>query len=458
METAFDGATTGFRAQTKGLLRGAPDTFAARELELLWQRSHDFCRNNTVAVTAKNRLVASWIGDGIKVKWDNAKVQVAWDEFVTSPSLDGFGSMHNMQALWAGSLFESGEVFTRMLIQKNSKATIPLKLQVIEAEQLDPRYYNTKTIRNGIQFDATGVIPEQYWFWKKHPSTRMMGELNERVAVPADSVLHMFNRDRPGQWRGVPKLTPAMLDLYELSDLTDATLVRQKVAQAVGWIIKKNTTGALPLIGALEETTEALPSEDPSVMGDKIQQITPGGVHYLGEDEDFEFASIDDIGSNFVSMLEYQMRQIASCLDLTYEQLSGDLTQVNFSSIRAGIIEFRKRVSMTQQCIFVNLGLFPLTEYFKELCGIYINATAANAKATFIFPKQEWVDPLKDAQADVLEIRAGLSTLADKLAERGVQDVEAYIQEIAKEQGYDVVLTSNPKYDIAESTKTEDQK
>lgn len=456
IETAFDGASQGFRLQQKGLLRGSPDSYAARELQLLWARSHHLCRNNPAAVTAKNRLVAHQIGTGIKVKWDNKKVQKAWDEFVADPSADGFGSIHNIQSVWGGALFESGEVFTRMLIKKG-KGKIPLKLQVLEAEQLDPRY-SMPNIRNGIQFEASGLSPTYYHFWKRHPSHNLMAKLNERVAVKAESVLHMFNRDRPGQWRGIPKLTPAMLTIYEMDELTDAALVRQKAAQAVGWIIKKTEAGALPLLGGMEEVAEELPAETEDDMGgSKIQKILPGGVHYLQKDEDFTFASIDDIGSNFVSLLEHNWRMIASCLDVTYEQLTGDLSGANFASMRAGLIEFRKRITLSQQLVFVNLGMIPLTEYFKELCSVYINREAGAARATFVFPKQEWVDPLKDAQADVLEIRAGLATLRAKLEERGVEDVEEHIQRVIEEQGYGVILSSNPKHEIKESSKTEDK-
>lgn len=458
MDTAFDGASQGFRLQTKGLLRGSPDTLAARELELLWQRSHHLCRNNSAAVTARNRLVAHWVGTGIKVQWDNPKVQLAWDEFVANPNLDGMGTLYNTQNLWAGSLFESGEALTRTLI-KRSSAKIPLKLQIVAPEQLDPRFFDPKGIKNGIQFDATGNIPTYYHFWKKHPSFHaMQAGANTRVAVKADSVLHMFDRTRPGQWRGIPKLTPAMLTIYEMDELTDATLVRQKAAQAMGWIIKKSSAGAMPLLGNLEQVSEALPQETEESMGNtRIQKVLPGGVHYLEEDEEAQFADIGDIGANFVSLLDHNWRSIASCLDITYEQLTGDLSGANFSSIRAGLIEFRKRVTLIQQLIFVNLGLIPLTNQFRELCAVYINRNAGIAKPTFIFPKQEWVDPLKDAQADVLEIRAGLATLKEKLAERGVEDVEKHIAQVLAEQGYEVVLSSNPKHEIKESSKTEDK-
>lgn len=450
--TAFDGASSGYRLELKGLLAGHADSLAARELKLLWNRSHHLCRNNPAALTARNRLVAHWVGEGIKVKWSNKAMQKAWDAFVKDPSIDGHGNLYNMENLWGSAYFESGEVFTRMIIQRREDCPIPLRLQVIEAEQLDPLYSVAGGIKYGIQFNEFGK-PLSYKFWNRHPyEVNNDLKLLERISVDAADVLHIFLRERPGQWRGIPKLTAAMLNIYEMDELTDATLVRQKAAQAIGWIIKKQSSGALPLLGGLAEA----PTQDQDAVGTKIQKILPGGIHYLEADEDFTFAAVDDIGSNLVTLLEHNWRMIASCLDVTYEQLTGDLTKVNFSSIRAGLIEFRRRVAMTQQLIFVTLALGPLTKRFQELAALYISESAAGATCRFVFPKTEWVDPLKDAQADIAEIRAGLATLEDKLGERGVEDIESHIARLAKEQGYDIVLDTNPKHNTQDKTQVTD--
>lgn len=440
----FDGASNEYRLQRKGLLKGDADKIAARELQYLWARSHHLCRNNAAAITAKNRLQAHWIGAGIKVNWSSNALQKLWDSFASDPSIDSWGDLYNLQNLWAGGYFESGEIFTRMIVQRTPGQSVPLKLQTLEAEYLDPLFYAPENTNYGIKFDQFGR-PLEYNFWKRNPyNLSILGTGTiERVAVPASDVLHIFQRDRPGQWRGIPKLTSVMLPLYEMDELTDATLVRQKAAQAIGWIIKKREQGALPLIGALQ--TEPVQSTDPETgKSKKLQKILPGGIHYLQNDEDFVFASTDDIGPNLVVLLEHQWHLIASALDVTYEQLTGDLSNVNFSSIRAGLIEFRRRVAVIQQLIFINLAIKPLTARFKELASIYTNLDVKTATCKFILPKTEWVDPLKDIQADVLEIQAGLATLHEKLGQRGIEDFEDHIKTLTEEQELSVVLTTNP--------------
>lgn len=441
-QNAFEGATTGFRMEQKGLVEGSADALAVRELEFLRRRSHHLCRNNALAITARRKLVNHWVGAGIKVRFANKTVQAEWDKFVTSPSVDGWGTLNNLQALWASSLFESGEVFTRMIVQQHPKSKVPLMLQTLESEQLDIHYTTGANTKTGIEFSPAGK-PLVYHFWKEYPGGTLNIQTPERVPVLAEDVLHIFQRDRPGQFRGIPHPTGALLALFETDELLDATLVRQKLAQIVAWVVETEDT-ARPVLG----TTDAEPDpEEPQSEGrsSQVQTILPGGIHYFNSGEKLKFATTEDIGNNFTAFLTAQLRLVASSMGITYEQLTGDLSAVNFSSIRAGLIEMRKSVAITQQLVFVNLGLEPLVQRFKELGGVYVNRNFTSCKHSFVFPKNEWVDPLKDVQADIEEVRAGLATFEEKLAERGVEDIEAHLELLKAFQALDLTLTTNPE-------------
>lgn len=440
----FEGASQNVRLENKGSFYGPPDMAAAYNLIRLWNRSHSLLRNNGPANTAKKRLQANWIGTGIRVRWSTRKMQKLWDAFCENPCLDGYGDMVNLQELVAGAFFESGEVFCRMVIRRTPESKIPLKLQPIEAEYLDPLYtLPVEHLRYGITFDEDKK-PKIYHFFKNHP--RELFALNVmmgRVKIPANEVLHVFQRTRPGQWRGVPALTAIMITLYEMDELSDAVLVRQKAAQAIGWIITKKEQGPLPAFGPVSTAQQPDVQPDGTMTQRKLQKVRPGGIHYLQSDEEFTFAETDDIGDNLLIMLKHQWRVIASALDLTYEQLTGDLSDVNFSSIRAGMIEFRRRCEMVQRLIFINLFLKPLAIRFQELAQLYDADAAKNATFKFVLPKVDWVDPLKDVMADVMEIRAGLSTLKAKLEERG-EDYDEVLSQLALEQGIDLALDTNP--------------
>lgn len=437
MTQAFEGATTGARLERKGLLSGNADSLAVRELNDLRKRSRHLCRNNALAISAKNKTATHQLGQGIKVQFSKKSVQKEWNVFIENPSVDSYGDLYNLQHLILHTEFEAGEVFALMHIKEHEKSKVPLKVQTLEPEHLDLRFNQALNIRNGIEFDDFGK-PEKYHFWKYDPTDFQNRKINSRVVVEARDVLHVFNRTRPSQWRGIPRLAGCLLSIYELDELLDAALVRQKLAQAMGWVVEYEGN-EMPLVGATHNGT------DPET-GEKqlLQKITPGGVHYFKPGQRVKFATSEDIGNNFSQFIRTQIQLIASCLDLTYEQLTGDLSGVNYSSIRAALIEISKRVETVRKLVFINLFLKPLVERFLELGKIYIGQSFSNVTYKFVFPKEEWVDPLKDAQADLLEVQAGFSTLEAKLAERGVEDFDAHIMQLAKEQGLKIVLTSNP--------------
>jgi hypothetical protein len=108
---------------------------------------------------------------------------------------------------------------------------VPFQLQVLEPDHLD----NGKTedmadggyILQGIEFDALGRR-RAYWLFPVHPGETRGRSLASRP-VPARQVLHLFERLRPGQVRGVPWFAPVILKLRDLDDYDDAELMRKKI-------------------------------------------------------------------------------------------------------------------------------------------------------------------------------------------------------------------------------------
>ena len=110
---------------------------------------------------------------------------------------------------------------------------VPLQLQVLEADHLDSG--KTEELRDGgfvlqgIEFDALGRR-RAYWLYPTHPGDGRGALVSHRV--PADRVLHLFERLRPGQVRGVPWFAPVMLKLRDLDGYDEAELVRKKIEAA----------------------------------------------------------------------------------------------------------------------------------------------------------------------------------------------------------------------------------
>ena len=436
-QSAYEGATTSYRMEQRGLAQGDQDTVAARELKNLWARSHYLVRNNACSITAKKRLLANWIGTGITVAWvnpnktPNKKLQKIWDTWAQECNYDGYGNLYTTEAGWGGALFESGESLTQMIISKRKTSRIPLALKGLEAEQLDPLFNKVSSESTGLnpvipaeQDVRTGIgfidgKPVTYYFWKKHPGSKLpTAPGNVRIAVPAEDVIHIFERERPGQWRGVPMLAAVLLNIYEMDELVDATIQRQKAAQAISWIIGNTSVTNAVAPGTVRQTADTTEVDPVTGKRKVIIQSAGGNVQYLNKGEEVYFSSIDDIGSNLPVLLEDEWSKIAAALGLAYHQVTGDLSGVNFSSIRAGLNELRIRIEMVQEHLFITLGLSKVTARFQELAGIYESAAMLEAIAVYNTPRRYGVDDMKDAQADVLEVQAGFATLESKLKER----------------------------------------
>lgn len=421
-QQAFDGAATNYRMEQKGLIIGEADKLAERELQLLWARSHHAVRNNGLAKAAKREYVQNL--NAISVKWKsedgkmNKKMQNIWNEFAANPNLDGYGTLANTQEGWNASMFETGEALCRMLIKRRNKFSIPLVLQNIEPEYLDPTYTggDPENTRNSITF-ADGR-PSIYHFSKK---LGLFGIRNdgEKIKVPADEVLHIFVRERANQWRGIPMLAPILMPLYELDDLTDATIAKQKAAQAISWIVKNTNPTSAVAIGA---ASLSLDENDVDESGKRrvITQASGGGTQYLNQGEDIAFYQGTDIGGNLIDLIKYECRKIAQAAGLTYTALTGDLTELSFSALQQAAIEMKTRAEFIYNFYIINLGLAPLAMRFQELATLYGNKSFANLKPVYQFPRRYGVNDLKDAQADVLEVDGNIGLLQDKLAERDI--------------------------------------
>lgn len=418
-QQAFDGAVTSYRREQSGIVYGNHDNIAARELLTLQLRSAHAKRNNGYAASASRKYVENM--KALEVNWIDKKgkkhqqMQDLWLEFISDPMLDGYGDFKTYQATHHASSFMSGSSFTRKHIRRTgNKNKVPLKLEFIEPEFHDIFYSGMSpndNIRNGIRFSDSK--PSEYFFQRSRLDTTYRPDTNpyEKIAVPAEELIHSFIRETPNQWIGIPFLSSVLLPLYELDDLADATVNKQKAAQAISWIIENTNPMNMTPVGA------------PAIKKDQgnndkvIFQTRGGNVQYLNKGEKLTSIQSADIGNNLIPFMEVELRRIAAALGLPYFQLTGDYKGIDFSTLRGIAIELRNRIEFIHHFYTIPILLRPLALSFQELASLYVPRTST-AIPTFQMPRWYGVDELKDAQADVLEVQNGFATLQSKLDER----------------------------------------
>jgi len=93
---------------------------------------------------------------------------------------------------------------------------------------------------------------------------------------------------------------------------------------------------------------------------------------------------------------------------MTYDQVAGDLSQANYSSLRAGKIKFRRLCEQIQYGMLIPMLVRPIADRFHAQ-GALLGLWGADVPdgMSHVPPAHEMIDPLKDTTALIAQVRAG---------------------------------------------------
>lgn len=447
-ESSYHAAATTRRLATwqpshehvNSLLSGSGDLIRARARERI--------RNDGLAAGGIDEWVSEAIGTGIRPipqhpdKATRLKLKELWKAFTDESDVTGNLSVYGQQRLAFRGALEGGDSFTRLRWRRPTDGlAVPLQLQVLESEHVPLTMNETRgknRIRTGIEIDPIDRRAA-YHVYVDHPgdSTVQSPRGLKKRRVPAKNVLHEYYVRRPGQIRGEPHIVRALIKLHELSLYDEAELERKKLAAFIAGFISPpaNEDIILPEDSSIAETGETADDNE------AFARIEPGSFPVVPVDGDITIAQAADVGGSYEPFMRQQLRFIARAMNLSYEQLTGDLSGVNYSSIRQGVVKFRRHARTIQADMIIHQWSRRVWIAFIDACVLAGHFTAAEVAAQpFAFyrvtwrpPKWEWVDPLKDVQADKLEVDELFASRSEKVAERG-GDPEELDEEIAADQ------------------------
>jgi lambda family phage portal protein len=265
-----------------------------------------------------------------------------------------------------------------------------------------------------------------YHFRRRHPgdSTDQRVAVPETVRVPAEEVLHIYRPIDAGQIRGLPHVAPAMVRLFLLDQYDDAELDRKKTAAMFAGFITK-TAPEDPMMGEGEADLD----------GAAIASLEPGTMQVLLPGEDVKFSSPADVGGGYEAFQYRTLLAVSASLGLPYHLVTGDVRQANYSSLRAELVEFRRRIGQLQHGVMAHQLCRPIWRRWLETAVLSgaLDADPVTARPVqWIPPRWDWVDPLKDIQAQVLAMEAGL-TSRRKVVEATGYDIEEVDRENASD-------------------------
>lgn len=390
--------------------------------------SRDLIRNNSYARRAQRVIANNVSGWGIVPKPNgpdadtNAKLSATWKAWADSTACETEGrhTFAGLQHLAMKSIFSDGEIlFRRRSRRPEDGLPLPIQLQVLEADYLDrtkeaDRGFEGGPIIQGVEFDAIGRRVA-YWLFDKHPGNSLTaGTISRRVL--ARDVLHVFYTERPGQVRGVSWLGSAIVNLKELDEFEDAEMMRQKIAACFAGFVT-DTDGAASPLGLVNGETNSDNVE--------IEHFEPGMIHHLPPGRDITIANPPDVTND--SFTTRNLRKIAAGLGITYEDLTGDYSQVNYSSARMGRISHQANVRDWQANMLVPHLCAGVWAWMMELLK---SQGVETVGADWTVPPLPMIEPDKEGLAYSRLVRNGVITFSDMVREQG-GDPDAHFAEYA---------------------------
>lgn len=415
----FDGAAGGRRAFGLGAF-GRTGTETALAGPTLRARARYRAANDGFIANAVGNIVGNLVGAGIVPtpqhpdEGTRRALSALWGEWCDMADADGRTDGYGLQADVARALVVDGEAFLQ-LIEGPEGPTVRLIPAELVDEGMTRDLGGGRFIVSGVEFAADGTRAA-YWVLPARP-TDTFATTGTSIRIPVEEMLHVFKPLGPGQVRGVSWLAPVILPAAELDKLADAlTMGAQVAAMFAGFVVNQNATGG----------------DDPFEGSDQ-PSLEPGTLQRLAGGWDVKFAVPSQV-AQVQPILKHGLRQLAAGLGLPSHLLDGDLSDANYSSLRAGLLPFRQRMEQVQYHQLVPQMLNPIWQRVVAWGVTSGRIDAPDFEANPRVYRAEWlppawpqVDPMKDTQATIAELDAGLTSRRKAVAQRGwaLDDLEA---------------------------------
>ncbi len=329
-------------------------------------------------------------------------------------------------------------MFVRKHYTAFGESKVPFALELVEAERIadewsyPPPPSAGANMRLGVEVDTFGRAAA-YWVRERHPGeVRLAVEQADRlVRVPAEQMVHLRLVDRWPQTRGEPWLHAVLRKLNDLEEYTGAELLAARMS--ANYFATVESAEADPLPGA--ETQDD---------GTRQINIEPGVIEQLSPGDELKFHTPNRPNTALDPFMRYMLREVAAGVGVSYESVSRDYSQSNYSSSRLALLDDRDLWRVLQGW-WIRSFREPLHREWLQQAVLsraipevslaeYVAAPDKFEEARFKPRGWSWVDPTKEVAAYKEAVRAGFTTVSAVIAQTGGGvDIEDVIAERRRE-------------------------
>ena len=362
-------------------------------------------------------------------------------------------NFYQLQSLVMLSTLMSGDCFVITPMIRRVGSVYDLRVGIIEADRVcnpkDNLEALKKNILGGIEVGKYGEAIAVY-VANRHPgatarSTDTLEVKWSRVPIFGDrtgrrNVLHiMTDVERPAQRRGVPILAPVIEELKQLKRYSDAELM----AAVISGMFTVFVTTPSPDESGLFGGGGGLPAMQRIDPDPQAYELGNGAIVQLAEGEKVEIADPKRPSVAFDGYVQAVCRHIGAALEIPYELLLKHFTS-SYSASRAALLEAWKMFRMRREWLVSSFCQPVYEEWLAEA----VSKGRINAPGFFADPAiraawsgAEWhgdaqgqLDPLKEANAAVIRVQNGFSTISREAAEMTGMRMDSIVRTRAREE------------------------
>lgn len=247
----------------------------------------------------------------------NARLERAWSQWAKSAQLT------EKLRIAVETYWRDGEVF---FLRSSHKARWPVStdIRIYEADQVAAPWsggHYDADVEDGIRIDDDGC-PIEFHIFKHHPGDATYHDTMDGEWYPAADVRQLFRCDRPGQIRGIPRLTPSLPLFAILRRHALATLFAAESAANHAMVMTSTSAASTVKKSNADFGEFEIARNMMTVLpeGWSMQQIKP-----------------EHPTTNHEMYLRATLMEIGRCSGLPYSLVAGTSKDSNFSSVKMDV-------------------------------------------------------------------------------------------------------------------------
>lgn len=426
---------------------GSAEALNSPNRDLARRKARHLERNSEIVNSILNAFERNVVGKGFNLQvrtedqdWNNL-LEELWSEFSRPGNCDVSGkfSLNEILRMIVRRRLVDGGILAIKVVDNDMR--IPYKIQLAEVDELEgPAALQSpqgNAIVGGIEVSDCGK-PLSYYLRKNSFETFVQLE-PERIE--AKRVYFLADHGRPSEVREMTPLARTLDKIHDLDEFFEAAVFKQKINAAIAvWITTAKDAG--PNVGSSLVATGGDGGGKDGKAG-KGNRIVPGSINRLKPGEDVKTLVPSGQSSELADYNLAMLRQISAGHGLSYEMVSRDVSQVNYSSARQNLLEDWKVFEQEQQFLIEHFldfvfedvvlsailsGRIPADKVPRD----FYQNTSKYLKHEFIGQGLPWIDPYKEALANKLMLETGQTNLKEIFAKKG-KDWEEELDQAANE-------------------------